>query len=225
MLFYMNVYMDLEFTGLHKNTEIISIGLVSECGKTFYAEFNDYNVHKADKRDKQWLKDNVISKLLFNDRDEIIPKQPVTICPDYSMLGDTRQVRGKLREWLNSFEDKVTIVSDCLAYDWVLFNHIFGHAFNIPDNVFYIPIDICTMFVDRGIDPDISRLEYAGITSDSGHNSLFDAQVIKKCYDRLISEYSIFSNNVLASLSDVDNLIKDAHKAGMYNSNNLEGDK
>ena len=39
----MKVFFDTEFTGLHRNTTLISIGLVSEDGRTFYAEFNDYD--------------------------------------------------------------------------------------------------------------------------------------------------------------------------------------
>ena len=39
------VFFDMEFTGLHKNTTLISIGLVSECGKKYYAEFNDYDLN------------------------------------------------------------------------------------------------------------------------------------------------------------------------------------
>jgi hypothetical protein len=36
---YMNktkIFFDTEFTGLHQNTTLISIGLISECGKNFY---------------------------------------------------------------------------------------------------------------------------------------------------------------------------------------------
>ena len=54
--------MDSEFTGLHQNTTLISIGLVSECGKTFYAEFNDYDFNQVD----DWLKENVINNLQYN---------------------------------------------------------------------------------------------------------------------------------------------------------------
>ena len=39
----MKIFFDTEFTGLHKNTTLISIGMIAEDGKTFYAEFTDYN--------------------------------------------------------------------------------------------------------------------------------------------------------------------------------------
>ena len=48
------IFFDTEFTGLHQNTTLISIGLVSECGKTFYAEFNDYDFNQVD----DWLKED-----------------------------------------------------------------------------------------------------------------------------------------------------------------------
>jgi len=34
------IFFDTEFTGLHKDTTLISIGLIAEDGRTFYAEFN-----------------------------------------------------------------------------------------------------------------------------------------------------------------------------------------
>ena len=37
------IFFDAEFTGLHQKTTLISIGFISECGKTFYAELTDYD--------------------------------------------------------------------------------------------------------------------------------------------------------------------------------------
>ena len=34
----MNIYFDCEFTGLYKDTKLISIGLISDDGKQFYAD-------------------------------------------------------------------------------------------------------------------------------------------------------------------------------------------
>ena len=104
--------------------------------------------------------------------------------------GKSKFIKKKLEEWLNQFE-AVEIWSDCLAYDWVLFNEIFGHAFNIPKNVYYVPFDICTLMKIKGIDPDINREQFALNGEDipsnvAKHNSLWDAKIIKKCYEKLI---------------------------------------
>lgn len=188
------VFMDCEFTGLQQNTTLISIGLISECGKTFYAELTDYDKTQID----DWLQNNVIKNLLFSEP----PKgednhysatrhkdNPVgnDLYKSFSLelRDETSVVRHQLLQWLEQFE-QVEIWSDCLAYDWVLFNQIFGHAFNIPKNVYYIPFDICTLFKIKGIDPDINREEFANMKDESRkHNALWDAKVIKRCFELL----------------------------------------
>ena len=57
----MKVFFDTEFTGLRKDTTIISIGLVSDNYKKFYAEFTDYDKDQVD----DWIKDNVINNLII----------------------------------------------------------------------------------------------------------------------------------------------------------------
>lgn len=174
------IFFDTEFTGLHQNTTLISIGLISECGKTFYAEFTDYDKSQID----EWLNENVINKLMFNNETGNGGNALS------SFYGDTDFVKSELSHWLAQFEE-VEIWSDCLSYDWVLFNQIFGHAFNIPKNVYYIPFDICTLFYAKGVDSDINREEFVGAWSESvvtfKHNALWDAKVIKLCYEKLIN--------------------------------------
>jgi len=182
----MKLFFDTEFTGLHKNTTLVSIGIIAENGKTFYAELTDYDQKQID----EWLQKNVIEKLTI-DKDSL---GKFGDDANWLVRGDTASIKYYLEEWLKQFE-KVVFWSDCLSYDWVLFNHIFGHAFSIPENVYYIPFDICTLFEHKGIDADISRERYAEITNDKGqnqtseymmkHNALYDAKVIKLCYEKL----------------------------------------
>ena len=51
----MRIYFDTEFTGLYKDTQLISIGLISEDCREFYAEISDINTKKCD----DWGKQNV----------------------------------------------------------------------------------------------------------------------------------------------------------------------
>ena len=187
------IFFDCEFTGLHQNTTLVSIGLVSECGKTFYAEFNDYDFKQVD----DWLKENVINNLQYNGIFQKLDETKNSI----SYKSTTENIKEKLTTWLEQFSE-VEIWSDCLSYDWVLFNQIFGHAFNIPKNVYYIPFDICTLFYAKGIDADISREKFVSNTfSESGeplffdaegnmikkqkHNALWDAKIIHQCFVKL----------------------------------------
>lgn len=174
------IFFDTEFTGLHQGTTLISIGLISDCGKTFYAEFTDYDQSQID----DWLRENVISKLLFNHLDN-----NGIVGGDFDNLeikANTNSVKEHLTEWLEQFGE-VEMWSDCLSYDWVLFNQIWGHAFNIPSNVYYIPFDICTLFKVAGVDPDVSREAFAHeLYGSEKHNALWDARVIKMCYDKMV---------------------------------------
>jgi len=178
------IFFDTEFTGLHQGTTLISLGAISECGKTFYAEFTDYAVTQVN----DWLKENVIAKLILKE----YPESGIILGDNSSSIeikANTNSIKEKLEIWLSQFGE-VEMWSDCLSYDWVLFNQIWGHAFSIPKNVYYIPFDICTVFKMKGIDPDVSREKFGcgEVYSEMPkHNALWDARVIKMCYDKLLT--------------------------------------
>lgn len=191
------LFFDTEFTGLHQATTLVSIGIISDSGKTFYAELTDYAQDQLD----DWLRENVIANLLFKEplegemehhnmvRHSDNPVgEPIHQSYSVSMRTDMVGLKESLTDWLAQFGE-VEVWSDCLAYDWMLFNTIFGHAFKIPKNVYYIPFDICTSFKDKGVDPDVNREEFAGEMGEEPvkHNALWDAKVIRKCYMKLQS--------------------------------------
>lgn len=181
----MKIFFDFEMTGLHQKTTPISLGLVSEDGKTFYAEFSDYETKQLN----DWLNENVIQNLRFNNDYSSMPK---TDFDHRAMKGDKKQVSCYLQEWLSQFENTVGVEmwGDVLAYDWVLFCELFDAvdtAERLPKVIYYIPFDISTLMRAKGIDPDVNREEFCGIFGKK-HNSLHDAKIIKACYERLNRE-------------------------------------
>ena len=180
----MKIFFDTEFTGLHKNTTLISIGLVDENNRTFYAELTDYDKSKVD----DWVQENVIAHLnlgnyehygFFNDN--------TTVC------GNKEFIKAHLEKWLSKY-DEIELVSDCCHYDMVLFIDIFGTAFDIPKQVnpacHDINQDIATYYkISEREAFDISRediLSSNNFIVDEEimkHNALFDAQVIKEIYN------------------------------------------
>lgn len=168
----MRVYLDTEFTGLHKGTTLISIGFVTELGFQFYAEFNDYDKSQVN----DWINENVIQNLIFNEVENVSFIRNETM---WFGKGNKEVVAKEVRDFLEQLGE-VEIWSDCLAYDWVLFNDLFGSAF-----------DICTTFKEKGIDPDISREEFSGfyhLKEGKKHNSLHDAKYIKRCHEILLEK-------------------------------------
>lgn len=175
------LFFDMEFTGLHKDTTIVSIGIVDSYDNTFYAEFTNYDKDQVE--NDKFLKEQVIDNLYLTEpftKENVYGSGKHITCK-----GDSKFIREQLEKWFATYGD-VEMWSDCLAYDWVLFNHIFGNAFSIPKNVYYIPFDICTVFKLKGIDPDISREAFIDYSVEGEkHNALYDAKAIKACYCKL----------------------------------------
>lgn len=177
----MNIYFDTEFTGLRKDTELISIGCISEDGKTFYAECNDFDKSKCD----AWLFENVISELIHDN----YPEKWEEGIADRQIYGTRKEVMYALKDWLQQF-DSIQLVSDVCHYDMVLFIDLFGTAYDIPKNI--VPCchdinqDISAYFGIPEKDAfDLNRegiLEKLGRKIDFGnkHNSLYDAKVIRE---------------------------------------------
>src|SRR5688500_1063681 len=117
------LFLDAEFTGLHKQTTLVSLALVSEFDDEFYAEFSDFSVQQVD----GWIKENVIQNLLYNEASErtynAVVRQPGRL----HMVGLSRNVVSELLNFFRYTLERYPgysgfeIWSDCLAYDWVLF--------------------------------------------------------------------------------------------------------
>ena len=178
----MNIYFDTEFTGLHKNTTLISLGMVSEDGKKFYAEFTDYDKSQVN----NWIKENVIANLwLEKTMSEGYTQHKL----NFSVArGNKTLIKLALLDWLKQFET-VELYSDCSHYDMVLFVDIFGNAFDLPENIcpacYDINQDIAKVLDISGSQAfNVSREKFSGIDGDK-HNSLYDAEVIKACYEKI----------------------------------------
>lgn len=188
----MKVWFDTEFTGLHKNTTLISIGLVNEYDETFYAEFTDYDESQCD----DWIKENVLNNLQFKNMTSDRWAETFMVDEDRHtrVRGNKDFVRYNLELWLSRYPDEIQLISDVSHYDMVLFIDIWGGAFDIPDNVCAschdINQDIARFYdITESRAFDISREE---IIKDSKykvdgtkHNSLYDAKVIRAIYNKL----------------------------------------
>ena len=188
----MKIFFDTEFTGLHKNTTLISIGLVTENGKTFYAEFTDYDESQCD----DWIKENVISHLSNKGARGFV----ATSCIDginTRVIGNKSYVQDQLKVWFSRFNnEKIELVSDVCHYDMVLFIDIFGSAWDIPNNINpachdinqdiarYYEIDEVEAF-DYSREQILENCDYH-IEGDK-HNALYDAKVIKFIYELIRS--------------------------------------
>lgn len=185
----MRLFFDMEFTGLHKNTTPISIGIVSEDGKRFYAEFTDYDESQCD----DWIKENVTSELLHDT------EKWYEGIADRQIHGIKKIISYGLKDWLQQF-DGIQFVSDVCHYDFVLLIDLLtngGTALDLPDNISAVCHDL-NMDIARHYNVsdreafDMSREQImfdvcnGGVFVDADkHNSLYDANVIKAIYEKI----------------------------------------
>ena len=96
----------------------MSIGFVSYDGtQAFYAEFTDYDKSQMD----HWLKENVVNRFILTDMSD----------RTYKESGKTQFFKGDLdwvvshpkglKNWLQSFGEKIVLAASGGTYDWVVF--------------------------------------------------------------------------------------------------------
>lgn len=203
----MRLFFDAEFTGLRKDTTPISIGIVSEDGKTFYAEFTDYDESQCN----DWIKENVIRNLVAEN---IEFDSAYTLC-DASSFGNRRWLKYNdsmevttgekfyiipfLQIWLKQF-DAIQFVSDVCHYDFVLLIDLLtngGTALDLPENISAVCHDL-NMDIARHFHVsdreafDMSREQIMNdlcgpedVATGDKHNSLYDAEVIRAIYEEI----------------------------------------
>ena len=185
----MKLFFDTEFTGLQKNITLISIGIVAENGKKFYAESADYDESQCN----DWIQKNVLAHTILAKNEALAARlgadESTTV-----VLGRKADIRHELGEWLKQF-DNVQFVSDVCHYDMVLLIDIFGTAFDLPGNVSAVCFDINQEIAKHyGISDreafDKSREDIVaelcgGFIAGDKHNALYDAEVIKAIYEEI----------------------------------------
>lgn len=204
----MKLFFDTEFTGLRKDTTLISIGIISEDGRKFYAEFVDYDHSQVN----PWIEQNVIKHLRFrvptpgedyyfvaSRSDFNLPGNDLFSAWNLEMNGTKKVIRAELNHWLSQF-DQIQFVSDVCHYDFVLLIDLITNgrtAIDLPLNISAschdINQDIAQHFGVTDAEAfDMSREQImndlcgseAIVTGDK-HNSLYDAEVIRAIYKEI----------------------------------------
>ncbi len=184
----MHLFLDTEFTGLHQYTTLISLALVADDGRSFYAELTDFNTTQL----TDWHRQHVLPSL-FLEQEGIQTTTTHTLAK-----GSKATITQALRIWLADYE-RMEVWADVLMYDWVLFCELFGGALHLPSNIYFIPFDFATLLHLQGFDPDTprSRLAFSNATQQQlfeatlpasvrQHSAWYDAHILRNAYLNLI---------------------------------------
>jgi hypothetical protein len=155
----MKYFYDTEFIEDGKTIDLISIGIVAEDGRTYYAISTEFYPKKA----SQWVIDNVLSKL---------PPRWVTEqdSPRTREESNAWKTRKQIKEDIIAFigEDKPEFWAYYADYDHVALCQLFGKMMDLPKGYPMYTNDIKQLCNYKG-NPQLPK-------TDNEHNALDDAK-------------------------------------------------
>jgi len=187
----MKYFLDTEFIENGITIDLMSIGIVCEDGRTYYAQNHECKFDKA----SDWVWRNVFPSLNhFNMKGERGCKQvsemghaaPTGRCRD--SLCSWRyhwEIRSEVREFMDVERfGKPEVWGYYADYDWVVFCQLFGTMMELPKGFPMYCNDLKQLAMLYG-NPKLP--DFPGTNS---HNALSDALEIKMRYEWLIKDYA-----------------------------------
>jgi hypothetical protein len=161
----MRFFLDTEFieSGPYAPIQLISLGMVSEDGRTYYAISSEFS--KADA--SLWVMKNVLAHL-----------EPASVVPRRTLREIAHEVIAFV--WPNWTRLKPEIWGYYSDYDWVAFCQIFGSMVDLPDGFPMYCRDIKQWCDDLG-NPELPKQD------STEHNALNDALWNKQAWEFLAS--------------------------------------
>jgi len=177
----MKYFLDTEFIERPNQIDLISIGLVCEDGREYYAINTEYSYFDA----SDWVKENVIQPMYLQEvgRDN---RDKYSIEFFQRSYGRTLlQIKKDLLEFIEvTIYDKPEFWGHYSAYDWVVFCWIFGTMAELPRGYPMYCNDLQQVF-------DNSNIEVVVPEQKNEHNALDDAKWNKAFYDSMMAELSV----------------------------------
>lgn len=178
----MNYYLDTEFIEHAGGIELVSIGIVSEDGKKFYAESSDFNPELAD----DWVRENVFKKLYVNPFDADKRKE---LAENAGMTGNHDMLYGSNKTIADAIlrfigDENPVFYADYAAYDWVVFCRLFGRLVDKPKHFPYFAMDTQQMLKERGL--DAAWVKENCPEPENAHNAFVDAMYVRDLHHAII---------------------------------------
>jgi len=156
----MKYFLDTEFHEDGKTIDLISIGVVAEDGREYYAVNSDCDFDRIWTLEScQWLRDNVMPSLSAIASSELKTSKEIA-AEILAFIGDD------VPEFWGYYAD----------YDWVVFCQLYGRMVDLPSNFPMYCNDLkqtCQSFGNPNLPPQ----------SSCEHNALHDARWNKTVYD------------------------------------------
>lgn len=187
----MKYFYDTEFLEDGQTIDLISIGIVAEDGREYYAVNSDLPIERI--RGNDWLLRNVMPSLPVTGKSSLdayvanpsnfhprpsaahvdVDRRNIAVKPKWVIANEVREfllayTQPELWAWFG-------------AYDHVALAQLYGKMINLPTGVPMFTNDVRSLTVWTGVD-DLPE------QADGVHNALADARHVKTMHDHIISE-------------------------------------
>jgi hypothetical protein len=162
----MRYWFDTEFNEDGKTIELISIGIVAEDGRKFYAESGEFNVYRAN----DFVRENILP---------VIDIDPVYKRPKNGISRE--QIRDQVNQFIGVNNPEFWAYYG--SYDWVVLCQLFGRMVDLPDHWPMYCNDVKQLELSLG-NPQLPDQQ------TEKHNALNDAIWTKNAWDFLIEKQS-----------------------------------
>lgn len=169
----MKIWYDTEFIDNGFTIEMLSIGMVREDGKTYYA-VTDNTVTVAKAFNVTWLRDNVMKYLPYKGRNW--DTEANVDHPDFQHIKPKDQIAREIRKFCTE-HGTPELWAWYAAYDHVVLSQIFGRMLDLPEGMPMYTLDL---------KQEHHRLGFPRLPEQTGgeHNALADAQ-----HNKVVWEY------------------------------------
>jgi hypothetical protein len=178
-------FYDCEFLEDGRTIDLISIGIVSDDGREYYAvQQRTWRQWRTIYRN-EWLRENVMRSLprIHGDRrlQVSIRKNPLALNFDAWEMKPREQIRNEVRGFILAGDGAAELWADYGAYDHVALCQLFGRMIDLPDGFPMWTHDFQQAWELAGR-PDLPE-QQTGM-----HNALADARRLKLQFDSLPEE-------------------------------------
>jgi hypothetical protein len=156
------IFFDTEFSDLCVDPRLVSIGLISEDGREFYAELSDTYQPKDC---GAFTQEGVLP--LLQGGDALMRMDQLTL---------------RLGNWLESFEQPVQLATDSLSWDWPWIQEIFYLPGTWPENLDGKPVQLYEVIDSPFFERAVEKAFETHQPRLKRHHALDDAKANRLAY-------------------------------------------
>lgn len=175
----MKYFLDTEFIEHATGIELLSIGIICEDGRTFYAENTAVDIRLAN----DWVKENVLSKLSTQnphnkefyirspdfciDTEDYYGVHGCHPCKKWHVYGNYEDIKNSILQFICS-DKSPTFYAYYADYDWVVFCKIFGRMIDLPEHFPMYCRDL-----KQTLDEKVEKMNYIDVNKITGENRIY----------------------------------------------------